>query len=102
MSEAKPNDEEMLLYEVGCYAFDGSEESCQFCLVRQTPTRDDEFYQMHMVVSYEAGEEERKLDECEWHEEGDDDLREYVLGSRAYEVLKDKPILKIQVWVDET
>ena len=47
-------------------------------------------------------EEERKLDECEWHEEGDDDLREYVLGSRAYEVLKDKPILKIQVWVDET
>lgn len=33
---------------------------------------------------------------------GDDDLREYVLGSRAYEVLKDKPIRKIQVWVDET
>ena len=55
-----------------------------------------------MEVVYEAGEEERQLSECEWHEEGDDDLREYVLGSRAYEVLKDKPIRKIQVWVDET
>ena len=102
VSEAKPNDEEMLLYEVGCYSFDGSEESCLFSLVRQTPTRDDEFYQMHMEAVYEAGEEERQLSECEWHEEGDDDLREYVLGSKSYEVLKDKQIQKIQVWVDET
>ena len=102
VSEAKPNDEEMLLYEVGCYAFDGPEEKCQFCLVRQTPTRDDEFYQMHMVVTYEAGEEERQLNESEWYEEGDDDLRDYVHQSKAYNVLKDKQILKIQVWVDET
>ena len=102
VSSAKPNDEEMLLYEVGCYAFDGSEESCLFCLVRQTPTRDDEYYQMHMEIVYEAGEEERKLSECEWYEEGDDDLRNYVHQSNAYNVLKDKQILKIKVWVDET
>ena len=101
VSSAKPNDEEMLLYEVGCYSFDGPEE-CQFSLVRQTPTRDDEFYQMHMEVTYEAGKEERQLSECEWHEEGDDDLREYVLQSKAYNVLKNKQFLKIRVWVDET
>lgn len=101
VSSAKPNDEEMLLYEVGCYSFDGPEE-CQFSLVRQTPTRDDEFYQMHMEVTYEAGEEERQLSECEWHEEGDDDLREYVHRSKAYIVLKNKQFLKISVWVDET
>ena len=102
VASAKPNDEEMLLYEVGCYAFDGSEESCLFSLVRQTPTRDDEFYQMHMEVVYEAGEEERQLNESEWHEEGDDDLRDYVHQSKAYNVLKNKRILKIEVWVDET
>ena len=102
VSEAKPNDEEMLLYEVGCYSFDGSEESCLFSLVRQTPTRDDEFYQMHMEITYKAGEEERQLSECEWHETGNDDLRDYVYRSKAYNVLKNKPVLKIMVWVDET
>lgn len=101
VSSAKPNDEEMLLYEVECYPFDGTGE-CLFSLVRQTPTRDDEFYQMHMDVTFEAGEEERQLNECEWHEEGDDDLREYVHRSKAYNVLKNKRFLKIQIWVDET
>lgn len=102
VSLAKPNDEEMLLYEVGCYSFDGPDKNCEFCLVRQTPTRDDEFYQMHMELIFEAGEEEQKLDECEWHEKGDDDLRDYVHQSNAYNVLKNKQFSKIRVWVDET
>ena len=102
VSSAKPNDEEMLLFEVGCYPFEGSENSCLFCLVRQTPSPDDEFYQMHMIVVFEAGKEEKKLNESVWHEEVDDDLREYVLASKAYKILKNKQIKKIAVWVDET
>ena len=102
VAEAKPNDEEMLLYEVGCYSFGADTENCYFCLVRQTPSPDDEFYQMHLELQYDICDEVRSLSECEWYEKGDDDLQEYVKNSEAYNVLKDKPIKKISVWADET
>ena len=102
VAEAKPNDEEMLLYEVGCYSVDSDSKACMFCLVRQTPSPDGEFYQMHLELQYDICDEVRSLSECEWHEKGDDDLQEYVKNSEAYKVLKDKPIKKISVWVDET
>lgn len=101
-SEAKPNDEEMLLYEVGCYSVDSDSKACMFCLVRQTPSPDGEFYQMHLELQYDICDEVRSLNECEWHEKGDDDLQEYVKKSEAYKVLKDKQIKRISVWVDET
>jgi hypothetical protein len=102
VSEAKPNDQEMLLYEVGSFSFDGDPKTCSFCLVRQTPSPDDEFYQMHLELQYDFCDEMSSLSECEWHEKGDEDLQEYVKKSEAYNVLKDKTIKKISVWVDET
>lgn len=102
VAEAKPNDEEMLLYEVGCYPYGSTSKRCFFSLVRQTPARDGEYYQMHLQVIFEAGDDVEKLHECEWHEEGDDDLREVVLKSEAYGVLKGKDIAGIEVWADET
>lgn len=102
IAEAKPNEEEMLLYEVGCYSFDDKNVKCHFCLVRQTPMRGDEYYQMHMDIIFEAGDNERGLSECKWHEVGDEDLREYVIQSDAYNTLKNQKIHRIEVWVDET
>lgn len=102
IAEAKPNEEEMLLYEVGCYSFNGNSKEYHFCLVRQTPKRGDEYFQMHMELVFEAGDNEGRLNECMWHEVGDDNLREYVIQSEAYTALKDNEILKINVWVDET
>ena len=101
VAEAKPNDEEMLLYEVGSYAV-SDKETCVFSLVRQTPSPDDEFYQLILELHYDICNEVRSLSECEWHEKGDDDLQDYVKKSEAYNVLKDKTIKKIRVWVDET
>jgi len=102
VTETKPNDEEMLLYEVGCYSFGEDTKNCYFCLVRQTPSPDDEFYQMHLELQYDICDEVRSLSECEWYEKGDNNLQEYVKNSEAYNVLKGKPIRKISVWVDET
>ena len=102
VAEAKPNDEEMLLFEVGCFSFGEDSENCYFSLVRQTPSPDDEFYQLHLDIQYDICDEVRSLSECEWFEKGDDDLQEHVKNSEAYNVLKDKPIKEIRVWVDET
>ena len=103
VSEASPNDEEMLLYEVGCYPADDNSQACMFCLVRQTPSEDGEYYQMILQLQYDICDELCSLSECEWRDPGDDtDLYEYVLKSEAYKVLKDKKIKKISAWVDET
>lgn len=102
VDEAKPNDEEMLLYEVGCYSIDSDSKACMFCLVRQTPSPDGEFYQMHLELQYDICDEVRSLNEYEFKLKGDDDLQEYVKKSEAYKVLKDKQIKRISVWVDET
>jgi hypothetical protein len=102
VSQAKPNDEEMLLYEVGYFSHGNDKDLCSFCLIRQTPARQDEFYQMHLELLFDTGNEEHTLHEYEWREPEDGDLREYILQSKAYESLKDKNIYKINVWVDET
>lgn len=102
VAEASPNDEEMLLYEVGCYQADDNSKACMFCLVRQTPSEDGEYYQMHLELQYEIDNEIKSLNECEWHEKGDSDLYEYVTKSKTYQMLKDRIYSKINVWVDET
>ena len=102
VSEASPNDEEMLLYEVGCYPVDENSNACMFCLTRQTPSEDGEFYQMYLVLQYEIDDRIESLNECVWHEKGDDDLYEYVLQSEAYQTLKERSYIKISVGVDET
>ena len=102
VSEARPNDEEMLLYEVGCYSGSENSKDCLFCLVRQTPAPDEEYYQMHLEIRFDICDEVLSLSECKWHEHGDDDLHEYIMRSEAYKILKGRMIKKISVWVDET
>ena len=101
VSQAKPNEEEMILYEVGYYS--GENDKCSFSLVRQTPSRGDEYFQMHLVLMFDTGEKDRSLEECLWHGHGDDlDLKEYVVQSKAYKTLMDKKITCFLVWADET
>ena len=96
ISKADPDDDEMLLYEVGCYP------DCCFCLVRQIPNGDEEYCQLHLELQYETNDALKSLSECKWHEKGDDDLKEYILRSEAYRVLKELKATKISVFVDET
>lgn len=102
VSEAKPNNEEMLLYEVGCRSVAKDIKACFFCLIRQIPSPDGEYYQMILELQYDVCDEVSSLSECEWHKQGDNDLYEYVFKSEAYRVLKNMIIKKVNVWVDET
>ena len=100
ISTAKPNEEEMLLYEVGF--FDSDNTVCTINLVRQTPTKFDEFYQMHIKLHYKLIEKDTSLREAMWHESGDNDLKEYIMNSKAYNLFKDQVPEKFDVWVGET
>ena len=102
ISEAEPNDEELLLYEAygNCPVEDS--EVCEFGLIRQTPAADGEYYQLYLCLQYETCDELKTLDESHWHDKTDGDLREYILNSEAYKLLKDRKILKIKSGVDKT
>lgn len=102
VSDAAPNDEEMLLYEVGCYPAVDNSQACLFCLVRQTPSEDGEYYQMHLELQYEVNPKTNFLKECIWHEKGNGNLLDQIYESDAFRILKEEPIVKINVWVDET
>ena len=96
ISKADHNDDEMLLYEVGLYP------DCSFCLVRQIPNDDEEYCQLHLELHFEVTETNKSLSECKWHEKGDDDLKEYILNSEAYCVLKEMKATRINIFTDET
>lgn len=100
VSQAKPNEEAMLLFEVGYNS--GENDSCSVGLLRQTPTREDEYYQMHMELVFEGGELDASFEESEWREYGEDDLKEYILQSKAYKALMKKKPIRYEVWADET
>lgn len=101
VSQAKPNEEEMILFEVGYYSQE--KDRCSFSLVRQTPARNDEFFQMHLVLMFDTGVKDSSLEECRWYEYGDEfDMKEYVLQSKAYKTLMSKKISSFLVWADET
>ncbi len=68
----------------------------------ETPSEDGEYYQMHLELQYEINFRTDSLKECIWHEKGDVDLLDQIHASDAYNTLKEEPIVKINVWVDET
>ncbi len=96
ISKANHNDNEMLLYEVGLYP------DCCFCLVRQIPNDDEEYCQLHLELHFEITEVNENLSECKWLEKGDDDLKEYILNSESYRVLKEMKATQLNIFVDET
>ena len=94
----------MLQYTAGDYPKDLGPFTppFSFILIRQTPNGGDEYYQLNLEVGFEIPEGEKIPYDSRWYEEGDSDLKAFVLGSRSYNALKDKPISYVQVYVDET
>lgn len=104
VGKAKPVEDEMLQYTAGDYPKDLGPFTppCSFILMRQTPAADDEFFQLNLEVGFEIPEGEKIPYDFRCFEEGDEDLKEFVLNSKSYNALKDKPISYVQVYVDET
>ena len=102
IATAEHNPDEMLEYAAGTFplSFPGSEPLCVFTLVRQTPDGEDEYYQLAVDITFDT-DGDIPYDHM-WHEEGDDDLLEFILNSESYKAFKDKRITDIDIRVDQT
>ena len=74
---------------------------CKFILQYSKEQDDGEFYQLSMEVELDAKGEKFPYDH-KIYDESDGDLREYILGSEVYGMLKDKGIINVDVYDGET
>ena len=61
-----PIEDEMILFETGAYSAISNKPLFQLSLVRQAPNEDEEFYQVHLDIFYEASEDNQIFSEATW------------------------------------
>lgn len=74
---------------------------CRFTLQYSLQREDGEFYQLSMEVRPDTGDEVFPYDH-KLYDENDGDLREYILNSELFNMLKDKKVLSVDVFDGET
>jgi hypothetical protein len=96
-----PIENDMLLYETGTYNFKG-EPLFYFCLVRQYPNEEEEFYQIHVDVLYKPSGENQKYQKAVWNEDIDGNFFDYIRNSEAFKCASSEIIEKIDIFICET
>ncbi len=99
ISVGEPDD---LLFEVGTFGFDG-ETQFQFSLARQFEFLNEaEYVQLHLDVFYTPDRKTKSLHDIKWSATQDGDFFNMVKSSRAFRVVKDMPITKVDVYIGDT
>lgn len=93
--------EKMILFETGTYSFTGK-PMFNFSLVRQYPNEEEEYYQLHLDIMFEPTFDNSSYEQATWSFEIEDNVFDYIRKSKEYMCLKDIPIAKIDVYMDET
>ena len=101
ISGEEPMENDMLLFQTGIYDYT-DEPLFYFDLVRQYPNEDEEFYQIHVELSYKPSSENQKCNESIWNEEIDGDFFEYIRNSESYKCASADSYEKINIYLDET
>lgn len=74
---------------------------CKFMLQYSKELEDGEFYQLNMEIELDTNGENYPYDH-KLYDENDGDLREYILNSEVFGMLKDKDVLNVSVYDGET
>ena len=93
--------EKMILFETGTYSFTGK-PMFNFSLVRQYPNEEEEYYQLHLDIMFEPTSDNSSYEQATWSFEIEDNIFDYIRKSKEYMCLKDIPIARIDVYMDET
>ena len=93
--------EKMILFETGTYSF-ARKPMFNFSLVRQYPNEEEEYYQLHLDIMFEPTFDNSSYEQATWSFEIEDNVFDYIRKSKEYMCLKDIPIAKIDVYMDET
>ncbi len=96
-----PIEEDTILFETGTFSFTG-QPLFQISLVRQFPNNDDEYYQIHVDISYNANNENKMFEEAVWNDCLNENIFDYIRKSEAFIYAKDKEYIDVEIYLDET
>ena len=98
----EPIDDEMILFEVGTFTNVSDKPLFQLSLVRQAPNEDEEFYQVHLDIFYEASEDNQIFSEATWDEDIEENIFDYIRASDVFAYAKKQEYLAVNIYLDET
>lgn len=98
----EPIDDEMILFEVGTFTNVSDKPLFQLSLVRQVPDEDEEYYQLHLDIFYEASRENQIFSESTWDEDLEENFFDYIRNSEVFAYAKDQKYLSVKMYLEET
>jgi len=98
----EPIDDEMILFEVGTFTNVSDKPLFQLSLVRQAPNEDEEFYQVHLDIFYEASQENQIFSESIWDEDLEENIFDYIRASEVFNYAKEQEYQAVRIYLEET
>ena len=98
----EPIDDEMILFEVGTFTSISDKPLFQLSLVRQAPHEDEEFYQVHLDIFYEACPENEIFHESIWDEDLEENFFDYIRASEVFTYAKEQEYQTVKIYLEET
>ena len=98
----EPIEDEMILFEVGTFTNVSEKPLFQLSLVRQVPNEDEEFYQVHLDIFYEASRENQIFSESTWDEDLEENIFDYIRNSEVFAYAKDQKYQAVRIYLEET
>ena len=97
-----PIEDEMILFETGTYSAISNKTLFQLSLVRQAPNEDEEFYQVHLDIFYEASQENEIFHESIWDEDLEENIFDYIRASEVFAYAKEQEYQAVKIYLEET
>ena len=97
-----PIEDEMILFETGTFTSISDKLLFQISLVRQAPNEDEEFYQVHLDILYEASQDNQIFSESTWDEDLEENIFEYIRNSEVFAYAKDQEYQAVKIYMDQT
>ena len=97
-----PIEDEMILFETGVYSAISNKPLFQLSLVRQAPNEDEEFYQVHLDIFYEASRENQIFSESTWDEDLEENIFDYIRASEVFAYAKEQEYQEVKIYMDQT
>ena len=98
----EPIDDEMILFEVGTFTSISDKPLFQLSLVRQVPDEDEEYYQVHLDIFYEASLENKIFSESTWDEDLEENIFDYIRASEVFNYAKEQEYQAVKIYLEET
>ena len=97
-----PIDDEMILFESGTFTSISDNPLFQLSLVRQAPNEDEEFYQVHLDILYEASQDNQIFSESTWDEDIEESIFDYIRASEVFNYAKEQEYQAVKIYLEET